>query len=318
LKDKSGETTFGHDRTLMFPGDAAESQRTTASELRASLVVINGEEIGREYEITATETTIGRGDSVAVRVFSRSVSRCHAAITRMEEAGVAGFHIRDLNSMNGTLVNNERVTETVLHDGDKVQTGEIVFKFLLQDAIEAQFHREVHRLIYYDQLTGLMTMDSFRRLLDDTIATADEGEVFTLAMTDLDGLKRVNDTHGHLAGRMVVQGMGAMMRGCIRPQDRAALYGGDEAILLFPGTGLAGACIVAEQLRKTVEQHVFEHHGKSFQVSISQGLAEWPRHGRAAEDLIAAADMALYDAKAKGRNRVSLADIGNAPTVSGG
>ncbi len=121
-------------------------------------------------------------------------------------------------------------------------------------------------------------------------------------MTDLDGLKRVNDTYGHLAGRMIVREMGAMMREAIRPGDLAGLYGGDEAIVLYPDTDVDTAATVAEGLRKMIAERVFELEDHAFQVTISQVLAEWPGCGATGDALIAAADRALYAAKAAGRN----------------
>ncbi len=209
--------------------------------------------------------------------------------------------------MNGTLVNDRLATGTSLRDGDKIRLGEVVFKFVVQDALDAEFHREIHRRIHYDHLTGLMIMESFRRLLDATIESSRPDQPFALAMTDLDGLKQINDTYGHLAGRKVVATMGALIRATLRPADLAGLYGGDEAVILYPRTALAEALEVAEQLRKTIEAKVFEHDGHTFRVTMSQGLAEWPRHGATAEAIIAGADRALYTAKADGRNCVRSA-----------
>lgn len=121
-------------------------------------------------------------------------------------------------------------------------------------------------------------------------------------------MKRVNDTYGHLAGRGVVREMGEMMRGAIREEDCAGLYGGDEAIVMYRDATIPAAREIAEGLRKTIEARKFERDGATFGVTISQGLAEWPRHGKTAEALIAAADRALYAAKQAGRNRVCTAD----------
>lgn len=282
-------------------------RRASADKQRACLIVVAGGEIGQEYELAGQETIIGRCETADVRVVSRLVSRQHASITRVCENGTDRFIIRDLGSMNGTLVNNAVADAVSLQNGDKVQIGEVVFKFTLQDALDEQFHKEIHRLIHYDRLTGLMTMESFRRVLEDTIRCAQSGEVFSLAMTDLDGLKRVNDTYGHLAGRMVVEAMGIMMRETVRPQDRAGLYGGDEAIILYPGTPIEEACQIAERLRGVVQARTFEYNGHTFGVTISQGLAEWPVHGGDEKEIIAAADAALYAAKAAGRNCVKTA-----------
>jgi diguanylate cyclase (GGDEF)-like protein len=163
----------------------------------------------------------------------------------------------------------------------------------------------VHRRIHYDQLTGLLTLTSFYQQLDAEMSqSTTDRAVFTLAMTDLDGLKKVNDTHGHLAGAMAVQEMGAMIRSVLRPDDRGGLYGGDETILLFSKTPIEEATQLAEHIRTTIQARVFEHQGKNFGVTISQGLAEWPRHGKTAQEIVAAADGALYAAKAAGRNCV--------------
>jgi len=292
------------DATLLAQDLAIEK---APPEARASLIVIAGWEIGREIELHGLGQVVGRSPFANIIVDSPSVSRRHAQLDLVEEEGKSYFTVSDLGSSNGTRVNNQPVTTARLKNGDKVRMGDVVFKFVLQDEADAKFHRDVHRLIHYDQLTGLMTMEAFRRQLEYTISRSAPDQPFTLAMTDLDGLKRVNDTHGHLAGRMIVREMGAMMRAAIRPGDHAGLYGGDEAIVLFSDTPIEEARRVAERLREAIETRVFEHNGASFQVTISQGLAEWPRHGEESDALIAVADRALYAAKAAGRNNVYCA-----------
>ncbi len=284
------------------------SGESRAARLRATLIVLSGGEIGREIDVTDTPRILGRAGTNDACINAPSVSRQHARIDRLVEDGQDCFQITDLASSNGTLVNNRRIVSSLLRDGDKVSMGDVLFKFVLQDAIDAQFHQEVHRLIHYDQLTGLLKMDAFRRRLDALVRQRERSRPMTLAMTDLDGLKRVNDTFGHLAGRMVVREMGAMMRQALRPEDVAALYGGDEAIILFPDATIETAAQVAGQLAAIVRGRVFEHGNHTFGVTISQGLAEWPRHGGTAEELIAAADRALYAAKHAGRDCVRSAD----------
>lgn len=271
----------------------------------ASLIVLAGGEIGRTYRLSEKESVFGRSLLASHWITSRSVSREHAKVVRVHEPDQEYFELIDLESRNGTRVNNARVERARLKNGDKVQMGEVLFKFVLQDEADSQFHQDVHRLIHYDQLTGLLTMEAFRRRLDTEMRKT--GAFLTLAMTDLDGLKRVNDTHGHLAGRMVVREMGTLIREAIRSQDFAGLYGGDEAIILFPATHLEQALPVAEGLRQAIEARTFEHEGRTFNVTISQGLAEWPKQARTPEQVIAAADAALYAAKEGGRNCVRLA-----------
>lgn len=296
---------LGADATMFLnPADLGPARQAQA---KASLIVLAGWEIGKEIEVGAASMILGRSVECDTCVNAPSVSRQHAQIDLVEEGGERYFRVTDLGSSNGTHVNNTRTASARLQNGDKVKMGDVLFKFVLQDEIDARFHQHVHRLIHYDQLTGLLAMDAFRLRLDEALRAARPGVAFCLAMTDLDGLKKVNDTHGHLAGRMVVGAMGRIIRESVRTTDYAGLYGGDEGIILYPDTSLAEAAELAESLRASIEAYSFEYDGKPIRVTISQGLAEFPAHGRTPEALIASADRALYAAKAAGRNCVRLA-----------
>jgi diguanylate cyclase (GGDEF)-like protein len=284
-------------------GDIQPAAATGARTI-ARLIVLSGWEIGRVVELTPGKTIIGRSEEADVMIPEPLISRRHARVLHLRVDGNDLYEVSDLGSSNGTFVNHSSVQHSSLVDGDTLQIGPVLFKFVVRDETEGAFYRDVHRLIHYDQLTGLLTMDSFlRRVRPELLRTT----VLTLAMTDLDGLKRVNDTFGHLAGRMVVREMGVMFRSVLRTCDVAGLYGGDEAIIAFPETDLGDAALLAEQLRTTVAEHRFEHDGNEFSVTISQGLAQCPEHGKTAEELIRAADGALYAAKAAGRNCVRSA-----------
>lgn len=297
------------DTTRVIPEEELQELRRTFQEARASLIVLAGGEIGREFELTGKPQVIGRSPMVELTFPSNSVSRQHARIALVQAKEGPFYEITDMNSTNGTVVNEEEVQSKRLCDGDQIKLGDIVLKFVTQDTVEAEFHREIQRIMEHDALTGLMKMEAFRRILDYHVAHGCPEKPFTLAMTDLDGLKRVNDTYGHLAGRMVVREMGETIRRILRTGDRAALYGGDEAVFLFPETPLSEAMALAERLRNAIAEKRFEHKGNTFGVTISQGLAQWPNHGSTAEELIAAADACLYEAKAAGRNCVRTARI---------
>lgn len=291
------------DTTATVRGDvrpaAAGGVRTVAR-----LVVLAGWEIGRVLELTRGETVIGRSSTADITIPEPLISRRHAKILHLSMGGNDLYEITDLGSANGTFVNHVAVPHATLVDGDTFQIGPALFKLVVSDDAEDAFFRDVHRLIHYDRLTGLLTMESFlERVRPDLLRT----RVLTLAMTDLDGLKRVNDSYGHLAGRMVVGDMGAIFRSALRPGDVAGLYGGDEVVVAYPETPLDDAVAIAEQIRRAFAERRFEHDGAVFSVTITQGLAQFPDHGRTVEELIAAADRALYAAKAAGRNRVVAA-----------
>lgn len=300
----TSDTTGNESTMFSYP---VESPAGAAPPARASLIVLAGWEIGKEIEVSSGAMILGRSIECDTCINAPSVSRQHAQIDLVEDKEERFFRVTDLGSSNGTHVNNTRTAATRLHNGDKVKMGDVLFKFVLQDEIDSRFHQNVHRLIHYDQLTGLLTMEAFRYRLDTELRSARPGSNFALAMTDLDGLKKVNDTHGHLAGRMVVGAMGRLILESLRDGDHAGLYGGDEAIILYPDATLEEARAQAEQLRASIEGYSFEFDGKPISVTISQGLSEFPGHGRTIESLIATADRALYAAKAAGRNCVQTA-----------
>ena len=305
-EDTTNNRNLPDDRTFVIAdGDAIPA----APSRKASLVVLAGWEIGREVELSGPQHVLGRANTADTRINSQSVSREHARIVRVRGEGEEQFMLIDLKSSNGTRVNNQLIESVNLANGDKIQMGDVLFRFVVGDETDQRFYHNIHRLIHYDQLTGLMEMDSFRSNLESEMQRSRPDGILSVAMTDLDGLKRVNDTYGHLAGRMVVREMGTMMRASLRPQDLPALYGGDEAVVLMPDTHIEQAAEVAEVLRRCVESHVFQYHDQKFQVSISQGLSEWPKHGTTVEQIIASADHALYTAKADGRNCVRLAQL---------
>ncbi len=123
-------------------------------------------------------------------------------------------------------------------------------------------------------------------------------------MIDLDHFKKYNDTLGHQAGDEVLVKMGAIFLDCVREVDYAARYGGEEFLILLPRTNLTGAVAVAQRIRGRVAKENRDREDKTMPVTLSIGVAEYPKHGDNPETLIAAADAALYQAKRRGRNRV--------------
>lgn len=301
-KQLDSDTTFNN----MDATQAFTPIRRTEQPLTAILVVLAGWEIGLEFTLLEDATIIGRAPGADIVLRLPSVSRQHARITHSSVGDIDVFEIEDMGSTNGIAVNGAEVNSTTLQNNDKIELGDVVLKFVLQDAHEAQYHREVRRRIEYDQLTGLLTLETFKRQTSDMIREATPDSPLTIAMTDLDGLKRVNDTHGHLMGSKVIKSMGEAIREGLRPSDRAGLYGGDEAIVLYPATGIEEAVRQAQDLRERIAALRWESAGDDVHVTISQGLAQWPTHGEKLDALIAAADGALYAAKAAGRNCVRI------------
>jgi len=159
-----------------------------------------------------------------------------------------------------------------------------------------------------DSLTGLFNRRYLTESLDREVRRADRNDrPLGIVMLDLDQFKPFNDTHGHEAGDALLRAFGRFIQKNTRGEDIACRYGGDEFVILLVDADLEVARRRAEELREGFGKMVVRHlNHKLDSVSFSMGLAAFPIHGATSEDLLAAADEALYDAKAKGRNRVSV------------
>jgi diguanylate cyclase (GGDEF)-like protein len=290
------QTPIGHDQGL--------------EKNHASLIVLTGAEIGRDFRLRGGSTVIGRDTSAKICLPDDRASRQHARVDCQDAEGGRGptFTITDLGSTNRTFVNSKPVESVELRDGDKIQIGGTVLKFVFLDDIEARFHSEVRDRISYDQLTGLLTKESlylaFQRELERCLRF---GLPLGVLMMDLDRFKSVNDTHGHLMGSHVLAEVGGLISHSVRISDVSARYGGEEFVTYLAETDLAGAETVAERIRSGIEAHVFTLDDVSIPVTISIGVSVAPSHGESIDALVAAADQAMYRAKETGRNRVCLA-----------
>src|SRR5439155_13180871 len=214
------------------------------------------------------------------------------------------YRIVDLASTNHTFVNSKLVESVELREGDAIQIGDTVLKFVLLDDIETRFHEEVRNRISYDQLTGLLTKESLYLALETELKRCLRYELpLTVLMMDLDRFKSVNDTQGHLMGSHVLAEVGRLIRESIRAVDVAARYGGEEFLAYLSETGVPGATLAAERVRKAIEQHPFTLDGATLRITISIGLAACPAHGRDIVSLVRRAHRALYRAEEGGRNR---------------
>jgi two-component system, cell cycle response regulator len=157
-----------------------------------------------------------------------------------------------------------------------------------------------------DALTGVFNRRHLDVILDEMFDHSERlHEPLALAMFDIDHFKRVNDKHGHLVGDVVLAQFARHLKHLARDIDRIGRYGGEEFMVLLPGTVPDAGVTFAERVRQEVERHQFKHDGGALMCTISVGVAGWqhPRiHTR--QQLVKAADDALYVAKSVGRNNV--------------
>jgi len=159
-----------------------------------------------------------------------------------------------------------------------------------------------------DELTGLLNMRAFKRLLAGELSrSARHSHPLSVLMLDADGLKGVNDKFGHEAGNQLIQLMADSMVKSVRVSDVLSRFGGDEFVALLPETDASKALVVGERIRKTVGESHLTVEGKELSVTTSIGIAGYPSDGVTEEELLEEADAALYRSKREGRNRVSLA-----------
>jgi diguanylate cyclase (GGDEF)-like protein len=176
-------------------------------------------------------------------------------------------------------------------------------------AIDSSFlYDEATRLSLTDGLTGLWNRRHLALRIEAELSRAVRfGEPFAVLYCDLDGFKPVNDTLGHQAGDTLLIETARRLTDVTREVDIVARPGGDEFTLLLPRTGLGGALRLADKIRTAVGGRPFDLDGTTASLSMSIGVAAYPEHGSSGKELLAAADSALYRAKAGGRNRVEHA-----------
>lgn len=175
----------------------------------------------------------------------------------------------------------------------------------------AEANERLHRLAQFDELTSLPNRRYFdRRFARAFKSAAREREWLAVVMIDIDYFKTYNDRYGHPAGDRCLATVAAAMKSAIaRPRDFIARYGGEEVVMLLPGSDAAGAAKVAEAVRKAVtDANIGHSDNPAGCVTVSLGVASMrPEPGSTASDLLQQADCALYEAKRAGRNRVIAA-----------
>jgi diguanylate cyclase (GGDEF)-like protein len=176
----------------------------------------------------------------------------------------------------------------------------------LASANETLRHKneELEQLAVTDGLTGLSNHRSLmQKLGEEGIRSKRSKSAFSVIMCDVDYFKAYNDSFGHPAGDEILRRLGAILRDATRTMDYVARYGGEEFAVLLPETGIAGAMEVAERIRKAVEAADFPER----KITVSIGVAAYPKHATDQTGVMKAADVALYHAKRGGRNQVAQA-----------
>lgn len=163
-----------------------------------------------------------------------------------------------------------------------------------------------------DALTGLHNRAWFEEVFPKQLELCERtGQHATLLMVDIDHFKKVNDQYGHTCGDEVLRHMGSLLQRNLRSTDLCARYGGEEMIVLMPGTEILQAQLTADRLRESIASTPLNlQDGRELTVTVSGGIAQW-QPGTALHDLIRSADQALYKAKDGGRNQIVASTLPN-------
>lgn len=164
------------------------------------------------------------------------------------------------------------------------------------------------RLAMSDPLTGAFNRNAMLAAFEHERSRCGRSQGnFAVAMFDIDHFKRFNDTYGHLTGDAVLQGLVVTLREVMRKHDSVGRYGGEEFMIIMPDIDGALAMQVAERARQVIQDRGFMVNGQRVELTVSAGVAVFPDNGQDWDELVSAADTALYKAKSSGRNCVVLA-----------
>jgi two-component system, cell cycle response regulator len=277
-----------------------------ASRTKPVLTVLTGGMSGKQFKVSKGTAVIGRAPTVELRVEDDGISRTHARI----RAETNRAWVEDMGSRNGTFVNGAKIgAATELRDGDKIQVGRsTIIRFGFQDDLDESFHENLMSSALRDGLTKLFNKRYFLERLDSELKFAQRhSTALSLLMLDLDHFKKINDTQGHLAGDTVLTTIANVLHKAVRNEDVVARFGGEEFAIILRAIECDSAMLMAERVRKLVEGTLIHlEGGKEMKCTVSIGVATYPTTPcKTLDQLVEAADKALYRAKHGGRNQVA-------------
>src|SRR3989449_11061399 len=210
-----------------------------------------GPGMGTRYPLAATPVVLGRGTDWDIPINDPSVPRRHARI----QPGADGYYAVDLQSTNGTFVNDVPASICKLKDGDYLRVGNCIYRFLAGGNVESEYHEEIYRLTIIDALTDIHNKRYLMEFLDRELArSARYQRPLALILFDIDLFKSINEEHGHLGGDFTLRELAACVKSVVRKEELFARYGGEEVVIVLPKSTLQAAVSVGERVRGLLEE----------------------------------------------------------------
>ncbi len=206
------------------------------------------------------------------------------------------------------LSNGTEMIQIIATDITQIRELELKEKTHLEEL--KILNQKLEDLSTHDEMTKLFNFRHFKNLIEQEHTRSSRyGAAYSIIFCDVDNFKHYNDRNGHPAGDDVLRGVAEVLRQTVRNVDFPARYGGEEFVALCPQTPSEGAFTLAQKIRENIEKRTFLHmeHQPLGKISISIGVATYPFDGSTYQEILKAADQALYHSKASGRNQVTSA-----------
>ncbi len=278
------------------------------SEPSIVLVIIAGNEVdfGRHFVLEREETSLGRESGNDIVIHDERISKVHCVISVLKGGrGIERIDIHDQGTTNGTYVNGEPTIRATLMAGDKIQIGDTVLQLRYNDEIEKEYHAKLFDFAARDALTRLYNKRYILNELENHCRIARRnGRVFSIILIDIDDFKRINDRFGHLSGDEYLKEFAGLLSRCLREQDIAGRFGGEEFLAILPETALDGAYQLAVRISRQVEDFVLHYREGHIRTTISAGVCQFENAIRDVQEFLDLADQALYLAKKAEKNKV--------------
>jgi diguanylate cyclase (GGDEF)-like protein len=279
-----------------------------APERRPYLLILSGPQLGEIFPLEPErEVVLGRDPACEIRLRDTGVSRRHAGVL----AGPGGARLRDMGSTNGVFVEGIRVADWELQDGQLVQMGmHTALKYCLCDELEIGYQRRLAEGALLDPETGLFNRRHFDdRFSAELVTSSRYTRPMSLLLVDVDGFRRVNETHGRAAGDEALGLVSRLVKSAVRREDILARVSGEQFGVVARETPLSAGRALGERIRKAVERGHISVRGEELSLTVSVGVVGIDAIGsysapRTETAVLGLAEAALRRALDSGGNRV--------------